>query len=97
MQNTYLCGNTIRIQATFKDFNKQLVDPQITKFIIYDCKYNKLNEYVLSNTNRLSQGIYYYDYITCSTENGKKIIYEFYGEIGGKPSINRGDFTVKFI
>lgn len=96
MSNTYLSGNTIRIKATFYDFDNQLVNPQIVKFILYDSKYNKIDEYMLSDSNRVGVGVYFYDYITQVEQKCNKIYYEFYGEIGGKPSINRGEFLVKF-
>ena len=56
--------------------------------------YKKLNEYVLTSSNKIKTGEYYFDYIP--TKSGK-VYYEWYGEIAGKPSIKRDVLTAQFI
>lgn len=97
MKNIYLTGSTIRFQCTFNDFNNQKIDPQLIKLLLYNEKFVKVNEFILNSLNKLDTGVYFYDYITSESDNYKKFYYEFYGEIGGKPSINRGEFSLRFI
>lgn len=98
MMQQYLIGNTLRIVATFYDFDKKLTEPQLVIFKLYDHKYNKTEEIVLGANNRISEGVYYYDHIiNADVMQNMKFFYEFYGEIGGKPSLNRGSFSTKFI
>jgi hypothetical protein len=71
----YLSGNTIRIQATFTDFDDTATDPDVIKLIIYDSKYTKLSEYTLTSANKVSTGVYYYDYTTPTGTENKKYYY----------------------
>lgn len=96
-KTVFLCGNTYRVKATFKDFDGQNVDPNIVKFILYDKKYEKINEYVLNSSNKISDGVWFYDYEIPMEHIDRKFYYEFYGEIGGKPFINREGFKVEFV
>ena len=97
MANSYLSGNTIRLEAIFTDFSGTATNPDIVKFILYDYAHNKISEITLGTNNRLSTGIYYADYTIPTDSSGKTFYYEFYGEIGGKPSLSRGEFKVSFI
>lgn len=97
MNKYYLMGNTLRIIARFRDFDNKLTDPQLVKFILYDHRYNKIEEHVLSDANRIEKGIYFYDYVINNDNKSRTYYYEFYGEIGGKPSLNRGSFRARFI
>jgi len=96
LASIYLKGNTIRVQATFADFDGNATDPEVIKFITYDNKYTKLSEITLSSANKVDTGIYYYDY-TIPNNVGKSYYYEFYGEIGGNPTLNRREFSAKFV
>lgn len=91
--NVYQYGNTIRFECTFFDFNGIQVNPQMTKIVIYDYKYNEL--FNSSGLKKINVGEYYYDYVTQSKE--QKLYYEWYGEIDGKPSLKRGEFMTRFI
>lgn len=94
--NSYQAGNTIRLVCTFKDFNGVKINPTNTKISFYNYKYERLQQTTLSITNRLETGVYFYNYITPSTLE-QRIIYEWYGEINGLPSIKRGSFRTVFI
>lgn len=97
MSNIYLSGSTIRIKATFTDFDNIKIDPDLVKIIFYDDKYTKKSEFVLGEDNRLELGVYYFDYtLPSESYNNKKFYYEFYGEYHGKIFLNRESFLVKF-
>lgn len=93
--NTYQYGNTVRFEVDFFDFDGQPIDPDMTKIIIYNYKYEIIFQETLGVNNRTGVGRYYYDYIT--EEKEQKLYYEWYGEINGKPALKRGDFMTKFI
>lgn len=93
----FLAGDTVRCKASFSDWDGIAADPDIVKWIIYDSDYTKIEEHTLSAANKLSAGVYAYDYTIPTSAIGKRFVYEFYGELGGKPSIDRDDFQVRFI
>jgi hypothetical protein len=92
--NIYQAGNTIRLLCTFKDFNQANVDPDLVKVVIYDQKYNMLQT-ITTNIIKSSVGNYYYDY-TIPEDSRQKLYYEFYGMIGGVPSLKRDSFKTIF-
>lgn len=96
-KNVFLCGDTVRIKAKFTDFDGVNIDPDIVKLIIYNKNYTKLSEYVLTSANKIDTGIWYYDYTIPMEHIDRYFFYEFYGEIGGKPFINREGFKVEFV
>lgn len=93
MVKQVLCGNTIRFEATFKNFNKELTDPDLVKFILYNENYGKIEEF---SANKSSLGVFYYDHVVNLEDKGKAFIGEMYGEINGKPSLDREEFVVTF-
>lgn len=93
--NTYIAGNTVKLEGEFRNFEGNLVNVQFSKVIIYDFKYNKIGEFNLGDSNKVSDGKYLYNFVTDKTP--KKYIYEFYGELNGLPAIDRGMFVTKFI
>ena len=94
--NVYHAGNTIRLQCIFEDFDGNRVNPTNVKIILYDNKYQKLQELVLSSGYRIGTGVYIYNYIT-SSDLEQRIVYEWYGEINGLPSLKRSSFRTAFI
>lgn len=91
----YIIGDTIRCTVSFTNFLGQAVDPQLIKFITYDKWYNKLDEVSIGNQNKNSTGNYYYDFVIPSSEG--EMYYEWYGEIDGKPSIDRKKISKTFV
>lgn len=87
-------GNTIRLTCSFFGFDGKPANPQIVRVIIYDVLYKKIKEVTLTETNKIKDGEYYFDYIP--TKEGR-VYYEWYGEIAGNPSIKRGTIEAKFI
>ena len=88
-------GNTVRLTCKFYDPNGFLTSPQSVRLSIYDYRYRKISEFNLTTENLLSEGTYYYDFATDMEE--KKYIFEWYGLIGGFPSIKRDSFTTLFM
>jgi hypothetical protein len=95
VSNVYQYGNTVRLECDFFDFDNTSVDTQLVKVVIYDAKYEILSEIVLGEVNRKAVGKYFFDYTSGNT--AQKYYYEWYGEIDGTPSLNRGQFATKFI
>jgi hypothetical protein len=91
----YISGSTIKLKCTFTNFEDNLIDPDVVKFIVYDYKFNKINEYILNSSNKISEGIYFYNFTTPNEES--LIYYEFKGEIQGTIAIERGSIRTKFI
>ena len=90
----YLTGSTVRLSAKFTDVEGNPKNPDTVKVILYDFRFNKIDEYVLGEENHIDVGEYVFDYIAPMME--RKIHFEFYGEIGGNPVIERDSFITKF-
>lgn len=94
--NVYHAGNTIRLKCIFEDFDGIRVNPSTVKIIFYDNKYQKLQESLLNSEYRIGIGEYVYNYIA-SSDSEQRIVYEWYGEINGLPSLRRSSFRTVFI
>lgn len=92
----FQAGTTVRLQCIFEDFDGVKINPTIVRITFYDTKYNKLQEYNLNTGNSISTGIYIYNFIT-SSEEERRYVYEWYGEIDGLPSLKRSSFRTIFI
>lgn len=95
--NSYKSGDTIRLLCEFRDFSDALSDPELIKIKIYDQKYLMIDEISVPTTSKESSGNYFYDYTIPSEYLNQSLYYEWYAEISGKPSLNRGQFKVVFI
>jgi hypothetical protein len=91
----YLTGNTVTLEAQFTDINGSPIDVQNPKVIIYDYKYNVLKQIDLLDSNRISMGKYFYNYVTDSKP--MRLIYEIRGDINGFPILDRKEFMTKFV
>jgi hypothetical protein len=96
-ENSYQAGNTVRLHCTFTNFSGVPTDPSVIKVRVYDQKYNLIKDNILSSDNRDDVGVYFFDYTIPMDFVNQKIVYEWYGEIGGYPSLSRGKFKVIFI
>lgn len=94
-ENVHLCGSTVRLVGEFFNFEGEPVDVSFTKVIIYNYKYEKLEEFMLTEANRIGVGKYFFNYVTESTP--KTVIYEFSGELDGFPALDRNSFSTRFI
>lgn len=92
---TYQSGNTVRLSCIFRGFNDEDIDPTLIKVKFYDYKHNLLEEISIGQENKDIDGSYFYDYVI--PDGHKKIIYEWYGEIDGLPSIKRDFILTEFI
>lgn len=81
----------MRLMAEFKDWDGENVDPETVKLIIYDYRYNKLDEREVSLGNKTSVGTYFYDYVF----NAGEFIYEWLATINQTPSLIRKRISVK--
>lgn len=94
--NTYQSGNRVKLTASFEDDLGEYKDPAIIRLIIYNYKYEIVEQFNIGDANRLGVGEYFYDYVTNQNKN-EKIFYEWYGEMDGTPTLRRGSFLTKFI
>lgn len=89
-ESTYQTGNTVRLMAKFLDWEDADVAPELVKLVLYTTTFDKLEEFSVTDT--LPDGAYYYD---LQHHEARSLIYEWYGEIGGTPSLQRGRLTFK--
>jgi hypothetical protein len=95
--NSYKEGNTVRFFCEFKDFADQLADPSVINFKVYNQKYEQIHDASVGTDTKASQGNYFYDYTIPKGYLNQKLIYEWYGEVSGSPSLNRDSFKVVFM
>lgn len=88
--STYTTGTTVRMSALFADWEGEATEPALVKFILYTSTFEKLSE--TSVSGRLSDGSYYHDFHHLMDQS---LIYEWYAEIEGTPSLKRGRITFK--
>lgn len=93
--NQYQTGNTITLEAEFRDKANALIDPTIVKVIFYNADHKKLNEVVIPPEGRISLGKYFYNYV--APYGLSSVVYEWYGEIAGFPSIGRSAISLNFL
>jgi hypothetical protein len=86
-------GDTIKLRATFKDWNGQLADPDSVEVAVYDSRDRPIESATLSADSKESTGVYNYIYTPLSPG-----IYtvEFKGNLGGYPSVQRIRLDVVF-
>lgn len=89
-----IAGTTIKLINTFKDYDGVNKSPQLIKFIVRDYKQNIIDEFTLTDTNKLSEGKFFFDYTTRDTPG--TFIVEFYGEITGNKTIYRKRLITSF-
>ena len=94
-----LIGDTIRLKGEFRDYDKNLVDIDNPKVIIYGAAGQKIHEVT---PVKQGTGIYYYDYTVPGPDEvpwrgnvggPDEIDYEFSGELAGKPILSRASFV----
>lgn len=93
----YLAGSTVKLSATFYNYDNQLVNPDFVKLIFYNHKFEIEQEIVIDSNNRISIGKYEYDYTTDFTTGNDRITFEWNADIGGKISIIRDEIHTSFI
>jgi hypothetical protein len=88
----YLDGNTVRLTCKFSDWDGAIANPSIVKLIIYNSRYQKINEFSLGPGNKTPDGAFYFDWIPVDTG---EFIYEWYAELDGTPSLTRERISIR--
>lgn len=84
-------GDTVRLVANFMDFNGNAVSPENIELTIYDLEEEEIESINLDDSNRKDVGVYFYDYVA-----DQDVIFEFFGEVEGNPTVIRNSLQVKF-
>lgn len=91
-----LIGNTVRVRAEFRGWDKALADPTDLALKFYARRRTQLGTAVAAGSlTKVSAGIYYYDYTIPDTAS-PEIIYEFSGTLQGMPIVGRGEIPVRW-
>jgi len=90
-----IAGNTVRLKAEFKTFDEVYADPTNIKLKIYDKNRKIIGNIVLDNNNKVSTGIYQYDYTI--PNNCTEITYEFSGVLENKLITGRSVIDVDWV
>lgn len=96
-QYEFLGGDTIKITGKFKDYNETLVDPTEVTLKVYNTSFDLVDTIEEADITRSSEGIYYVDYILTDVTRSLELIFEWYGVINSKPSLDRIKVLVKFV
>lgn len=99
MSKAFVNGTTVRLTATFYDWEGNKVDPTNAKFIVRNEAFAEppLLEISLDLSNQLGIGEYFYDYVIPMTPANGIFHYEFYGEHNGTPTLDRGKIKTKLV
>jgi hypothetical protein len=89
-----LAGDTVRLKCHFRTFDGQSIIPADVKLTIYDVNKQKIEEFILDDTNKKSMGVYFYDYVL--PDDKQEIIFEFRGLYNEKPILSRGKVKIQF-
>ncbi|WP_066173366.1 hypothetical protein [Bacillus marinisedimentorum] len=87
-------GDTVRFKCHFKSFSGQAVDPTDVTLTIYDDTEAQIEQFVLSDSDKESVGVYFYDYVL--PDDKPEIIFEFRGLHNNKPILVRDTVSIKF-
>lgn len=91
-----LKGDTVRLKVNFKTFDGTSVNPTDIKLTIYDSTETQIEQIAITDTNKDSVGVYFYDYVV-PDDVSEYFIFEFGGLYNGKPILSRGKVAVQFI
>ncbi|MCC3645825.1 hypothetical protein JGK52_03885 [Cytobacillus oceanisediminis] len=88
-------GDTIQLRVNFKSFKGNLIDPDNVKLTIYKSDKTQIEQIAITDSDKESVGVYFYDYTPASELN--EFIFEFAGSYNSKPILARGKVELKFI
>lgn len=88
-------GDTIQLRVNFKNFKGNLIDPENVKLTIYKSDKTQIEQIAITDSDKESVGVYFYDYTPASELN--EFIFEFAGSYISKPILARGRVELKFI
>ncbi|WP_100406687.1 hypothetical protein [Bacillus solitudinis] len=90
----YQFGNTVRLSSIFYDWDGNVAEPDLVKLKVYNSGYQKKEEFSLGPANRKDDGGYFYDWTPKETGD---LIYEWYAELEGNPSLKRDRISIKML
>lgn len=90
----YLSEETIKITATFRNFENELVDPDPIKLSIFNSAHEKIAEYEI--TNKISLGVFSIDYTFPFIKQKTTLFYEIKGVIDGGNAVYKEMLEVDF-
>lgn len=94
-------GDTIKLQAVFKDYSNNPFQPQDVVLTIYKplvVGFEKLKEVKMTDDNLVGKGIYEYYYTVSEEESDDDyLVYEFAGMYNEKPTLARGKIPTRFV
>lgn len=90
----YFSGDTIKLECEFKEYDGVEMHPDLVKLRIYDRKYNLIEE-IINIPFDSEKGVYFHYYTLPSDDN--VIIYEWYAEEGGMPTLIRKKVNFSFL
>ena len=102
----YQSGNSVKLNATFKDYSGDAVDPDIIRLKLYDSNLTLLDTMTIGAEHRLAVGSYFYIYqLPAQSETAYptdpitmySYYYEWYAEIKGSVSLKRAKLDVSFL
>jgi hypothetical protein len=91
----YYQGDTIRLQATFRDFSGSLVNPSSVTVTFYNCFTSTEISSVAATSNNPSTGVFYTDYQIPTDKTG--VVYEFKGKVSGTTALARKQIRFGFV
>lgn len=91
----YFSGDTVKLECEFKDYDGLEMHPDLVKLKIYDRKYNLIEE--ITNLPYDSENGVYFHYYTLPDGSSNTIIYEWYAEEGGMPTLIRQRMKYSFL
>lgn len=87
-----VADSTVRIIGEFYSYEEKLTEPQNIKLILYNDRWEKQEEFVMSLSNKITDGKYFFDYLLPSKP--QKLYYEWNAIIDGSTSISRDTIIV---
>ncbi len=82
----YFQGDTVRLKATFPDFDGQLFDPTNLRVRIFDARWQQIGQDIVADIARLEQGVFICPY---TLPVGQTLVfYEWSGlDAAGRPVV----------
>lgn len=93
----FLGGDTIKITGKFKDYDETLVDPTDLQLKVYNGKFNLVDTVSGANIIKDYVGVFHTEYKLPDVSQPWELIFEWYGLVQGKPSLERIRVLVKFV
>lgn len=93
----FLGGDTIKVIGRFKDYDDNLVDPTSLQLKIYNSQFKLVDSVTEDAIVRDSLGVFHTKYQLANINSPLDLIFEWYGIIQDKPSLERTWVSIKFV